>query len=139
MVPIRELAELVDQVERVEGKVVLIGDHRQLPEIGAGGAFRGLVQRGLAIELTENVRQVNRWERVALDHLREGRADEALGLYVSHERVVVEPTSDDIRTRLVAAWFALGAGDKSVMVARLRAAVADLNAVRECRFEPVEA
>ncbi|MDA0166009.1 relaxase domain-containing protein [Solirubrobacter ginsenosidimutans] len=127
VVPTRELAELVDQVGRVEGKVVLIGDHRQLPEIGAGGAFRGLVQRGLAIELTENVRQVNRWERVALDHLREGRADEALGLYASHERLVVEPTSDDIRTRLVADWLALGDSDQSVMIARLRADVADLN------------
>ncbi len=106
---------------------MLIGDHRQLPEIGAGGAFRGLVQRGLAIELTENVRQVNRWERVALDHLREGRADEALELYVQHERVVVEPTSDDVRGRLVADWLALGDSDNGVMIARLRADVAELN------------
>ncbi|WP_028066549.1 MobF family relaxase [Solirubrobacter soli] len=127
MVPTRELAELVDQVEHVEGKVVLIGDHRQLPEIGAGGAFRGLVQRGLAIELTENVRQVNRWERVALDHLREGRADEALELYVQHQRVVVEPTGDDARGRLVSDWLAIGDSDRSVMIARLRADVADLN------------
>ena len=127
MVPTRELAELVDQVERVEGKVVLIGDHRQLPEIGAGGAFGGLVKRGLAIELTENVRQVNRWERVALDHLREGRADEALELYARHQRVVVEPTGDDVRGRLVADWLALGDSDRSVMIARLRADVADLN------------
>jgi conjugative relaxase-like TrwC/TraI family protein len=127
MVPTRELAELVDQAERVDGNVVLIGDHRQLPEIGAGGAFRGLVQRGLAIELSENVRQVNAWERVALDHLREGRADEALELYAHHERVVVAPTSDDVRGRLVSDWLALGDSDRSVMIARLRADVADLN------------
>ena len=44
---------------RVSGKVVLVGDDRQLPAIEAGGAFRGLIQRGLAVELGENVRQVN--------------------------------------------------------------------------------
>jgi conjugative relaxase-like TrwC/TraI family protein len=128
MVPTRELAELVDQVERVSGKVVLVGDHRQLPEIGAGGAFGGLVQRGLAIELTENVRQVNRWERIALDRLRDGRIDEALDLYTSHGRVVVEPTSEATRGRIVGDWLALNDLDGSVMVGRLRADVGDLNA-----------
>ena len=128
MVPTRELAELVDQVERVEGKVVLIGDHRQLPEIGAGGAFRGLVQRGLAIELTENVRQVNRWERVALDHLREGRADEALELYA---RPRARRRRADERRCSGPARLGIGSlsatRDQSVMIARLRADVADLN------------
>jgi ATP-dependent exoDNAse (exonuclease V) alpha subunit len=121
MVPTRELAELVDQVEGVQGKVVLIGDHRQLPEIGAGGAFRGLVQRGIAVELTENLRQVNRWEREALDHLRDGRAEEALTLYTGHDRLVVEPTADEVRERLVRDWLQLDHADGSVMIARLRA------------------
>jgi hypothetical protein len=113
MVPTWELAELVDQVERVSGKVVLVGDHRQPPEIGAGGAFGGLVQRGLAIELTENVRQVNRWERIALDRLRDGRVDEALDLYTGHGRVVVEPTSEATRGRLVGDWLAVNDLDGS--------------------------
>ena len=46
MVPTRELAELVEHVERAGAKLVLVGDHRQLPEIGAGGAFRGARTRG---------------------------------------------------------------------------------------------
>ena len=60
------------------GKLVLVGDHRQLPESRPAACFRGLVQRGLAIELSENVRQAHAWEREALDHLRDGRAEEAL-------------------------------------------------------------
>ena len=75
------------------GKLVLVGDDRQLPAIEAGGAFRGLVQRGLAIELGENVRQAHVWEREALDHLRDGRAEEALALYGEHGALVVEPTA----------------------------------------------
>ena len=73
MVPTRQLAQLIDATAAVGGKLVLVGDHRQLPELEAGGAFRGLVNRGLAIELTENHRQVNAWERAALDELRDGR------------------------------------------------------------------
>jgi hypothetical protein len=84
MVPTRDLAALLDGVERAGGKLVLVGDHRQLPELAAGGAFRSLVARGLAIELRENMRQSAEWEQRAVDHLRAGRAREALTLYEKH-------------------------------------------------------
>jgi ATP-dependent exoDNAse (exonuclease V) alpha subunit len=128
MVSTRQLAALLDHVERASGKLVLVGDDRQLPAIEAGGAFRGLIQRGLAVELGENVRQANVWEREALDHLRAGRAEEALGMYAGHEALIVEPTGAEVRERLVNDWLkARGSGD-CVMVAQRRADVADLNA-----------
>ena len=83
MVSTRQLAALLEHIEQAGGKLVLSGDHRQLPELGAGGAFRGLVRRGHVIELTENQRQVERWERTALDHVSAGRAEPALELYAS--------------------------------------------------------
>jgi conjugative relaxase-like TrwC/TraI family protein len=127
MVPTREIAELVDAVLAVEGKVVLVGDYRQLPELQAGGTFRALVQRGLALELRNNVRQVNAWEREALDQLRDGEAEHALGAYVRHHRVTVEPTADATRARLVEDWFAAGDRGSAVMIAHRRVDVADLN------------
>ena len=52
MVPTRQLAELVEHVGACRAKLVLVGDHRQLPEIEAGGAFRALASRLPVIELT---------------------------------------------------------------------------------------
>ena len=107
----------------------LVGDHRQLPELEAGGAFRGLVRRGLAIELTENQRQVARWERRALDHISAGRAERALALYVTHDRVRIGDTTEQTRSRLVHdRSVARAGGQDAVMIAYRRADVADLNA-----------
>jgi conjugative relaxase-like TrwC/TraI family protein len=139
MASTRQLSELLDHVERVGGKLVLVGDDRQLPELEAGGAFHALVRRGLAVELVDNVRQIDAWEREALDHLREGRPDEALELYAAHGRVVVEPSADASRERLVEDWWAAGERDRAVMVARRRVDVADLNARARARMRDVAA
>jgi hypothetical protein len=128
MVPTRQLAQLVDATEAAGGKLVLVGDHRQLPELEAGGAFRGLVNRGLAIELTENHRQVHGWERAALDELRDGNAEAALGRYQAHDRIHIDDTGGQSRERLVADWWALRDPVGSVMLAQRRDDVRDLNA-----------
>ena len=90
MVSTRELAELFEHAERAEAKLVLVGDHRQLPEIEAGGAFRALAARLPVIELPENRRQVEAWERDALELLRVGRrATRRWSCYERRGRVVV--------------------------------------------------
>jgi hypothetical protein len=127
MVPTRQLAMMLDHVERVGGKLVLVGDHRQLPELEAGGAFRGLVRRGVAVELTENRRQSHGWERDALDHLRDGRVPEALIAYQAHGRVHIEGDGAQARAALVRDWWAPGELEGAVMIARRRGDVADLN------------
>ena len=59
-----QLVELSEAVRSVRGKLVLVGDDRQVPEIEAGGAFRGLRTIGFrSIELRENRRQVEPWEQ----------------------------------------------------------------------------
>ena len=127
MVPTRALAEIVDHVERCGAKLVLVGDDRQLPEIGAGGTFGALARQLPAIELRENRRQLAAWEREALALLREGDADGAVRRYAAHGRIVLDPDADEVRRRLVADWWRAGDPDDAVTIAHRRRDVADLN------------
>ena len=128
MVGTRQLARLVELTDAAGAKIVLVGDPRQLPEIDAGGTLSALVERLGAIELTENRRQREHWERVALDALRNGRAEVALATYERAGRVHTAPSLAEARADLARAWAASSrAGQGSVMLAVERAEVAALN------------
>ena len=105
MVGTRQLAAVTDLVEQAEGKLILIGDDRQLPEIDAGGLFRALVNRLPAAELTENVRQHEPWERDALAQLRDGSVDEAIERYRHHKRLIIGQDRDDTTAQAVQDWY----------------------------------
>ena len=127
MVSSRDLGELVEHVVNAGGKLVLCGDHRQLPSIRAGGAFRAIVARTDAIELTHNRRQQEQWERDALDTLREGVASKAIRVYEAHERLVIGGDRDALMERLVSDWWVAGRPDHTAMIALRRADVRRLN------------
>ena len=128
MVGTRKMRRLLEHAERGHAKVVLVGDDKQLPEIDAGGAFRGLQRRLGAAELVENRRQEQAWEREALTWLREGEASRAVSAYQSKERVVTGDSVDEVRRQLVEDWWqAKKAGEPALMIAARRADVADLN------------
>jgi conjugative relaxase-like TrwC/TraI family protein len=127
MVSTRQLAELVDRAALLRAKLVLVGDHRQLAEIEAGGAFRALARRLPVIELTENRRQAASWERDALALLRDGDSRRALRAYEDHGRVVAGGHADEVRRRLVAEWWSARDPDGALMIAFRRVDVADLN------------
>ncbi len=105
MVGTHHLAAVVDLVEQAEGKLILIGDDKQLPEIDAGGLFRALANRLPAIELTENVRQHAAWERKALGELRNGSVQQAMQAYVEHRRLIPGRNRTDTVTRASADWY----------------------------------
>ncbi|HEV8623518.1 MAG TPA: AAA family ATPase [Acidimicrobiia bacterium] len=81
-----------------------------------------------AIELTENRRQQQAWERDALAELRHGNPDIALAAYQAHDRLHQANTSDRLREQLVDDWWAARqAGGRHLMVAARHADVDDLN------------
>lgn len=128
MVGTRQLAQLITQATLAGCKVVLVGDHRQLPEIDAGGAFRLLVGRLGAIALTENRRQREPVERAALLDLRNGRASLALQRFESAGHVTTAESIDEARLAMVSRWWTQrSGGSEVVMLAHRRVDVAALN------------
>jgi ATP-dependent exoDNAse (exonuclease V) alpha subunit len=105
MVGTRQLAAITDLVEAAEGKLILIGDDRQLPEIEAGGLFRALANRLPTVELTDNIRQQHQWERNALTELRDGSVDQAIEAYRQEGRVIIGQNRDDTTGRAVTDWY----------------------------------
>jgi conjugative relaxase-like TrwC/TraI family protein len=128
MVGTRQLARLLDHAQAAGTKVVLVGDHHQLAEIDAGGAFASLSVYLDAVKLTENRRQHETWERDALAELRHGNPDVALAAYQAHDRLHQADTSEAVREQLVDAWWAARqAGGRHLMVATRHSDVDDLN------------
>jgi conjugative relaxase-like TrwC/TraI family protein len=134
MLGTRPLARLLAHVQAAEAKLVLVGDHRQLPELEAGGAFRSLAGTLGAVELSQNRRQVQAWERSALDELRDGDASRALEDYDAAGRIHRADTGADARAALAASWWqaSTGAGarlptEEVVMLAARRTDVDELN------------
>ena len=130
MVGTRKLAQLFEHADRARAKVVLVGDYYQLPEIEAGGLFRALAERLPVVELTENRRQVEGWERDALDELRCGDVAKALDAYARHGRIVVGEDPEALREQLVDAWWQHRVerpDERGVMIAARLADVDDLN------------
>jgi conjugative relaxase-like TrwC/TraI family protein len=128
MVGTRSIARLLHHVEAAEGKLVLVGDHRQLPELEAGGLFRALIARTRPIELREVHRHTHGLDRENVERIRQGRGAEAFELYRSEDRVVAAPDADTRRRSMVADWWrAFGKGEDAIMIAKRNADVAELN------------
>ena len=128
MIGTRKLARLLAHATRADAKVVLVGDHRQLPEIGPGGAFRGLADRLGAAELTYNLRQRDPVERDAINKLRAGQTALAVRKLTQQGRVTVGYSADEVRAQMVADWLAARAERRdALMLASCRRDVQDLN------------
>jgi Ti-type conjugative transfer relaxase TraA len=128
MVGTRDIAKLVDMARTAGAKLILVGDPRQLPEIAVGGAYGALAARLGAIELSENRRQRDAWERAALDHLRRGDAPSALATYDAHGRIHLASTIAQARADVVERWSqARASGIEAVMLAASRRDVDALN------------
>jgi hypothetical protein len=144
MADTRTLTGVLLEVERAEGKAVLVGDPAQLPAVGPGGLFSAIVERYGAIELHDNRRQRDQLERRALALLREGRSRDYVAHAAEQGRLTVAVGLVEAKAQLVADWWQAAHVDLagSAMIAYRRADVAELNAVarvlleREGRLSP---
>jgi conjugative relaxase-like TrwC/TraI family protein len=124
----RDLQQLVFHAGRADASVILVGDHRQLPEIEAGGTLAGLERRVGAVHLEENRRQREPWERAALDQLRSGEVAEAIVAYDEQGRIHLHDSAPTTRAAMVRDWAAARTDNAEVrMYALSRADVGALN------------
>ncbi len=130
MVATRKLAPLLDHARRAGAKVVPVGDDRQFASIETGGGFRGLRLRLGASELTVNRRQVQEWERRAINLVRDNQVEQAIAVYAEHDRIRAFESRDELALALVDQWWqAREAGEDAVILAHRRAEVDRLNSV----------
>jgi ATP-dependent exoDNAse (exonuclease V) alpha subunit len=136
MIGTRRLAAVIGEARAAGAKVVLVGDPKQLPEIDAGGLFSGLAHRLGYVGLVENRRQIDPEERAVAHELRTRQVGRAMSRLERHGRITTASNADLLRDGMVGDWYTSRiSGDRTVMVASHRSAVADLNArAREVRL-----
>jgi Ti-type conjugative transfer relaxase TraA len=104
LVGTRQLARMLEHVEKAGAKLVLVGDPEQLQAIEAGAAFRGIAAQVGMVELSEVWRQKLDWQKDATRQMAAGRTTEALKAYRHHGSIQAASTRDEARRALLAAW-----------------------------------
>ena len=104
MADTRRLDALSDVVSRAGGKLVVIGDARQLPAIGAGGLFAELAETAPTARLSEVRRTEDPEEQRAWADLRAGRAEDAMAHYQSRGQLHFTDTREQALERAVQQW-----------------------------------
>jgi conjugative relaxase-like TrwC/TraI family protein len=104
MADTKRLAALAEATARAQSKLVLVGDHAQLPAIGAGGMFAELQGKVPTAEVSEVHRARHAWEREAWQQVRAGEAHRALASYQAHGRLHIADTREQAAEQMVDAW-----------------------------------
>lgn len=98
------LDALSDVVSRAGGKLVMIGDERQLPAIGAGGLFAELAETAPTARLSEVRRTDDPEEQRAWADLRAGRAEDAMAHYQARGQLHFADTREQALEQAVQQW-----------------------------------
>jgi ATP-dependent exoDNAse (exonuclease V) alpha subunit len=135
MIGTRHLARLLAHVQKARGKLVLVGDPKQLPSIDAAGLFPLLAGRRDAIHLTSNHRQSDAEDRLALNAYRGKDIGSVLASYAGRGRLHTHPDAITQRQAIVDGWWSdLENGVESVMLAYRRIDIAALNRLAQIRM-----
>ncbi|MGH2904113.1 MAG: MobF family relaxase [Solirubrobacteraceae bacterium] len=107
MADTRRLDALSRAVHESGGKLVVIGDARQLPAIGAGGMFERLTEDAPTARLSEVRRTEDPDERRAWADLRAGRSEQAMAHYQARGQLHFSDTREQTVEGAVKQWAEL--------------------------------
>jgi conjugative relaxase-like TrwC/TraI family protein len=125
-----DLHHVITTARQAGAKVILVGDHHQLPEVQAGGGLANAIATlgDQVCELTINRRQVEPWEVDALDHLRHGNVADAWDAYLTHDRVRILDDPVELHQLAVDNWWtAHTTGHDALLLAGTRSEAHALN------------
>jgi conjugative relaxase-like TrwC/TraI family protein len=121
-------AALAELAEGCQGKLVMIGDPRQIGAVGPGGLYGHLTNEVQPVVLGEIRRQREPLDRRVVELAHEGRGSDALDLLRTEERLVIADTLPEALDAQVLDWHrSFAAGEDAVMIARRTRDVAELN------------
>jgi hypothetical protein len=100
-----DLVALHRRAEAAGVKLLLVGDHKQLAAVGAGGALADIAERGISYELAEVRRFSQPWEAAASLRLRDGDTTVAAE-YAKHGRIVDADTVEQAEQTAARLWLA---------------------------------
>jgi conjugative relaxase-like TrwC/TraI family protein len=107
MADTRRLDALSHTVHDAGGKLVVIGDARQLPAIGSGGMFERLTEDAPTARLSEVRRTEDPLERQAWADLRAGRSEQAMAHYHARGQLHMADTREQALEGAVKQWTEL--------------------------------
>ncbi len=105
MIDVRQMRRVLSHAGDRGAKIVLVGDPEQLKAIGAGDAFRGLIERHGAARVDTIRRQAQAWQREASKHLADGQLEPALSAYFEHGAIRWHTHREQARDALAMAYF----------------------------------
>lgn len=126
----REMHALLTEVHRVDAKLILVGDRRQLQAIGAGPGLDLVTRAVEATRVDTIVRQREEWAREAVTAFGRGDAVSALAAFAGHGQLVEAETNRAALDRIVALrreHMRDGAQDQFLIIARTNAQAASIS------------
>lgn len=125
------LTTLLHHAESAGAKLLVVGDHRQIDAVEAGGALSLLAHSAPSHELTSVWRFHNEWEKAASLKLRNVHdtttASDLIALYDEHGRLHYGDDTDMLDASFNAAFSAMAAGRSAIAIASTNSVVHDLN------------
>jgi Ti-type conjugative transfer relaxase TraA len=130
MVGSRQFARLLEEADRAQAKLVLVGDANQLQPIEAGQLFERISNDVGHVRLTEIQRQRDIEDRAVVQALAAGDARTALESLEARGRLHALPNHEQAKQQLVHDWSATRdakSPSQDVMLGATRADTAELN------------
>ena len=109
MVGATHMKRLLDIVEKHNGKILLVGDHKQLSSVNYGTALRDITKtlnRNLTVEVNDNVRQQKGTISATISEgFRDRKAQQTIDLMVQNNLVKTATSDKLLRQELVNDYF----------------------------------